>query len=243
MTEKEGRAYSIGNAPGGKGTSVEYLQERLERAGRVLGVEIPAGAPERLFAFLGELAKWNKAYNLVGRRTTWPDLVEHCIDSLSALLVTGALAEETRAVDIGTGAGFPGIPLYLVGGPFELVLLEATRKKIAFLRHIKRSMALDGVRVEGLRAEEAAKKSGLRGSFDLALMRAVTDWRKALPLGSGFLKESGRLVLLAGAAAVEEIGKAQNYLQKAGFRLDRTRSSRRLTGRETAVLSLERTAG
>lgn len=222
---------------------MELLQERLGGAGKALGIEIDEQAAERLFFFLGELAKWNKAYNLVGRRTAWPELVEHCIDSLSPLLVTGTIGGDNRAIDIGTGAGFPGIPLYLAGDPFDLVLLEVVRKKVAFLRHVKRSMGLEKIQVEGLRAEDAAKQQGMKAAFDLVLMRAVADWRKALTLGKGFLKQGGRMVLLAGSGAADELGRAQTHLEKTGFRLERTRSSRRLTGRDTVVLSLERTAG
>ncbi len=219
------------------------MRERLEKTGKTLGIEIGEEAAERLFTFLGELSKWNKAYNLVGRRTTWPDLVEHCIDSLSPLMVTGYIGGDSQVIDIGTGAGFPGIPLYLVNGPFELVLLESMRKKVAFLRHIKRSMGLEQVRVEGARAEEAATRRRLGAGCDLALMRAVTDWRRALLLGRGLLKPEGKMVMLAGPGAAGEMERAQTYLQKTGFRLAKTRSSRRLTGRDTVVLSLERTAG
>jgi len=229
--------------PGSKVTEVEILQKRLAGASEALGIEMEGDTAERLFFFLGELAKWNKAYNLVGRRTAWPDLVEHCIDSLSPLMVTGPISEDSRVIDIGTGAGFPGIPLYLAEGPFGLVLLEAVRKKVAFLRHVKRSMGLEGVEIEGLRAEEAAKRQELKGHFDLALMRAVADWRKALTLATGLLTPGGRMVILAGSGAADEMGRAQAYLEKTGFRLEKTRSSRRLTGRDTAVLSLERTAG
>lgn len=198
---------------------------------------------EKLFVFLGELSKWNKAYNLVGRKTTWPDLVEHCVDSLSPLMVTGDISSDTRVIDIGTGAGFPGIPLYLVEGPFPLVLLEAMRKKVAFLRHVKRNMGLGEITVQGIRAEEAAKNKSLAESFDLAVMRAVADWRKAILLGKGLLKPGGMMVILAGAGAADEMGKAQLYLQKTGFQLAKSRSSRRLTGRDTAVVGLEKAAG
>ncbi len=179
----------------------------------------------------------------MGRKTTWPDLVEHCVDSLSPLLVTGDIGSDSRVIDIGTGAGFPGIPLYLVEGPFQLVLLEVMRKKVAFLRHVKRSMGLEGIQVEGVRAEEAAKSKSLAESFDLAVMRAVADWRKALLLGRGLLRPGGMIVILAGAGAAEEMGKAQLYLQKTGFQLAKSRSSRRLTGRDTAVVGLVKAGG
>ncbi len=221
---------------------MELLQEKLGKASRALGVEIDEEAAKRLFVFLGELAKWNKAYNLVGRKTTWPDLVDHCVDSLSTLLVIEGLGEDSRVIDIGTGAGFPGIPLYLTRGPFGLVLLEVVRKKVAFLRHVKRSMGMEQAQVLAKRAEELSRQKDMGATFDLALMRAVADWRKAIPLGKGLVRPGGAMVMLCGTGAAEEIGKAEAYLQKAGFRLAKTRSSRRLTGRDTAVLSLEKIA-
>lgn len=222
---------------------MEFLRERLEKTEKALGVELKEGAAENIYVFLEELGKWNRAYNLVGRRATLHDLVEHCIDSLSAMMVTGCISEDSKVIDIGTGAGFPGIPLYLVAGPFEMVLLEAVRKKVAFLRHVKRRMGLEQVRVEGLRAEEAAKREELGAGFDLALLRAVTDWRKALPLGRGLLKPKGKMVMLAGPGAAGEMERAQDYLRKTGFLIGEERSSRRITGRDTAVLSLERIGG
>jgi 16S rRNA (guanine527-N7)-methyltransferase len=222
-----------------EGAREAFLRQRLERAARSLGKELRADATPRLLAYLEELNRWNKAYNLVGRRSTWEELVEHAIDSLAILMVVGEL-EGRRSVDVGTGAGLPGIPLYLAAGPFELALVESTRKKIAFLQHSKRMLEMERIEVVGARAEEAGKEIGRKGSYDLVMMRAVADSGKAMALARLFLREGGSLVLLVGKKAADELSRRQTALERAGYRLEKSRSAQRLTGRDTAVVVLRR---
>ncbi|MHB8779983.1 MAG: 16S rRNA (guanine(527)-N(7))-methyltransferase RsmG [Candidatus Geothermincolia bacterium] len=221
------------------GARESYLDKKLQNAERVLALELDEAVKQALLTYLTELVRWNKAYNLVGRKTTWDGMVDHCVDSLSPLLLLEGL-EGKAVMDLGAGAGFPGIPLYIAKGPFPLTLLDSTRKKVTFLRQVRALLGLGMVEVVAARAQDAAREAARKQAYDLVLMRAVADYRKGLPLAAPFLKSDGMVVALVGKEAAECMGQDRDGLARSGFELAKTRSTRRLTGRDTAVISLRR---
>ncbi len=148
--------------------------------------------------YLTELKKWNKAYNLTSLKTDEDIIVKHFLDSLLYLKVIpqGKLS----VMDVGSGAGFPGIPIKIMRPEIVMYLVEPSRKKAGFLRHIISALGLEGIEVLERRIEEI--KSLV---VDAAMTRALFDikdfCRKAIPV----LKEGGRLVVSKGPKVNEEI--------------------------------------
>ncbi len=151
--------------------------------------------------YYNRLIERNSRVNLT--RITEPSEVayKHFADSLlgAELIPNGA-----RVVDVGTGAGFPGIPLKLFRPDIELVLVDSLAKRVAFLREICDELGLD-VNAVHARAEDAARLPGLRGAFDIAVSRAVAPMSILTELTVPFLKVGGRSLMYKGPGADEEI--------------------------------------
>jgi 16S rRNA (guanine527-N7)-methyltransferase len=119
--------------------------------------------------YLKELLEWNKKFNLTAITDPEEIRIKHFEDSLT--LLQAIQLKDQSVIDVGTGAGFPGIPLKIVCPEIKLTLLEATKKKVEFLKHIVSILNLQEVEIIWGRAEEIIKRK--RESFDLALSRAV----------------------------------------------------------------------
>ncbi|RJQ46948.1 MAG: 16S rRNA (guanine(527)-N(7))-methyltransferase RsmG [Nitrospiraceae bacterium] len=160
--------------------------------------------PEQIRAFmtfLSELKKWNGAYNLTALKTDEDIVIKHFLDSLLYLrtLPAGTL----KLVDAGTGAGFPGIPIKIIMPGIDLTLIESSKKKAAFLRHIIRSLKLSSVTVLEQRLESLGKE--YESTFDVIVSRATFSIKEFLKLAGPYIKEGGILVLNKGPKAAKEI--------------------------------------
>jgi len=147
---------------------------------------------ERLRAYLDLLLKWNAKINLTAVRNPEEIVTRHFGESL---FVAGKLFLEPKVesvIDIGSGAGFPGIPLKIWNGAADLILIESNQKKAVFLREVVRTLGLDHVSVETGRAEKATVRA------ELVTLRAVERFDQILPAAHGLLEPSGRLALLIG---------------------------------------------
>ena len=176
---------------------------------------------QRAFSiYADELLAWNEHTNLTA--ITAPEDVEmrHFLDSLSVLLAV-PLTPGLRVIDVGTGAGFPGLPLRLLCPFIELTLLEATAKKTAFLEHIVSRLKLNNVRILTARAEEAGQDAATREKFDLVLARAVAQ----MPVLAEYLlplcRVGGRCIAMKGETAVVEAQQAENALRILGGHVEK----------------------
>lgn len=174
-----------------------------------------------------EIIAGNKRLNLT-RITTKEDFWEkHLWDSVAGIIygdVAIELAEKKslRAIDIGTGAGFPGIPIGIFSEQIEVTLLDSTRKKISFLEESIARLKLDNIKTLAGRAEDLCRKSDRRLAYDLATIRAVSKNAKvAAELTLPFLKIGGIGILYRGRWQPEETSALQKEVSKLGGILDR----------------------
>jgi 16S rRNA (guanine527-N7)-methyltransferase len=153
--------------------------------------------------YLSELKKWNRAYNLTGLENDKDIIIKHFFDSL---LYLKAISEgEIRVADVGSGAGFPGIPIKIMRPEIEMYLIEPSRKKSAFLRHIIRRLELKRIEVIEKRIEEIKVNQELAQPFDIALTRALFSIKDFLKKASHIVKTGGILILNKGPKVKEEI--------------------------------------
>lgn len=153
-------------------------------------------SPEELQAFsryLSLLVQWNRARQLTGYRTP-PEITEKLfLDSL--LFLRWIEPPARKLLDLGAGAGIPGIPIKIVEPGVEVTLLEARRRRTSFLATVVRELKLEGVEVRRGRAEELlAREPTLAGAFDVVVARAVGPLKSILPLGLAFLTHGGRFI-------------------------------------------------
>ncbi len=172
------------------------VPERLLAQGLAgLGLDGPPLAA-RLLEFLGELGKWNRAYNLTAIRDPAEMVTKHLLDSLAILpLVLG------RVLDVGAGAGLPAVPLALADATLHVTALDSNGKKARFLREAVRTLPLPNVRVAQVRAQE------LTGTFDCITARAFAALGEMLEWGGHALAPDG--VWLASKGRVQEAELAQ----------------------------------
>ncbi len=170
----------------------------LERGLKELSLGFTTEQIRAFMTYLFELKKWSRAYNLTSLKTDQEIIVKHFLDSL---LYLGTIPEgEVSILDVGSGAGFPGIPIKIMRPEAVMYLLESSRKKAAFLSHMIKVLRLEKIEVKEKRIEELKDLT-----VDVALTRALFDAGEFLKKASPHLKEGGRLVLSKGPKVREEL--------------------------------------
>lgn len=197
--------------------------KRLLDGARELGIDL---TPEQLNAFeiyYRELRAWNARANLTTIVERDQVIVKHFLDSLSVapiLRQTFSAAPGSHSlIDIGSGAGFPGLPLKIVFPEIHVTLLEATRKKVDFLEHIIALLQLRNVTAIHARAEGPAHDPARREKYDAAVARAVADLATLLEYALPFVRVGGIFVAQKGIRVDEEIHHAARALETLGGRV------------------------
>lgn len=176
---------------------------------------------QRAFRVLAEqLLDWNTRVNLTAITDPGEVEIRHFLDSIS---VTRAvkMGPGCRVIDVGTGAGFPGLPLRIVQPQIALSLLESTGKKTEYLQHIVDTLDMSGVQVVNMRAEEAGQDPALREQFDVAVARAVARLPVLAEYMLPLLKVGGKMVAMKGESAAQEVSQAQEALRLLGGEMRR----------------------
>jgi 16S rRNA (guanine527-N7)-methyltransferase len=168
--------------------------QALERGLDELALELPAGAKEKLLAYMELLAKWNRIYNLTAIRDPLEMVTHHLLDSLS---VTPHLPLAARAslADVGSGGGLPGIPLAIARPEWQVTVNDSLEKKAAFLRQAKIELDLPNVRVHEGRAERWQPDA----MFELVISRAFADLRDFVAVCAHLVARGGWLAAMKGA--------------------------------------------
>ncbi|HYX48881.1 MAG TPA: 16S rRNA (guanine(527)-N(7))-methyltransferase RsmG, partial [Ktedonobacteraceae bacterium] len=181
-----------------------------------LGLAITEQQSQQFLRYQQELLDWNTRMNLTSITKPEEVLIKHFLDSLSLLMVYDAPA--ARVLDIGAGAGFPGLPLKILRPQWHIVLLEATGKKVRFLQHIIETLQLkDVVAVHG-RAEELGHRADYRGLFDLVTARAVTSLPALIEYAAPFCCVGGQMVFPKKGDLAEELARGKRAASQLGTR-------------------------
>ena len=201
------------------------MKKLIEGAGK-LGIEFNARQVKQFELYYQELIEWNRKINLTAITDYSSVQVKHFLDSLTiTLALTGEEAEKPdfNIVDIGTGAGFPGLPLKILFPQPRLVLIEPTTKKTAFLHHIIHKLELENIEVLNSRAEEAAHLPPYREQFSLVLSRAVALLPVLVELTLPFCRIGGRFVAQKKGELDQEIDGAEKAIATLGGKLDQVK--------------------
>ena len=185
----------------------------LVAGANTLGIHLGVNAVAAFRAYREDLLRWSERMNLTALATPAQIVQQGFLDSLACapLLPSSAI----RVIDIGSGAGFPAIPLALVKPGLEFTLVEPSRKKVTFLRHVVRRLRLTLVQIRPNRIEALLGESAMLEAFDVALARAVAPLADVSRLVLPFLRPSG--IFLAQTGAAEHIDEAVSRLARAGF--------------------------
>lgn len=166
------------------------------------------------------LLKWNQRFNLTAIRSEEDIWVKHFLDSLSCFQVMSGTPTH-RVVDVGSGAGFPGLVLKIANPEIQLTLIESVRKKADFCEHLIQTLDLAGVEVLNERAEFAGHTNEHREKYDWAVARAVAAMPTLVEYLLPFVKLGGRMLAQKGKNGLEEAQSAENAIRLLGGKLDR----------------------
>ena len=195
--------------------------EKLKAGAKKLGLELNPTQLEQFEIYYQELLDWNQRINLTAI-TGYEDVqIKHFLDSLTVTLAwqQAISSADFRLIDVGTGAGIPGIPVKIAFPDIKLVLLEATAKKAAFLHHINHKLGLDNVEILVGRAEDVAHEAQYRERFDLVLSRAVAPLPTLVELALPFCAIGGSFIAQKKGTIDPEISRANKAISTLGGNL------------------------
>lgn len=158
------------------------------------------------------LVEWNEKINLTTITQEDEVYIKHFLDSISCLL-SDKIEKNAKVIDVGTGAGFPGLPIKMIRQDIKLTLLDSLNKRINFLKEVCDNIGIDDVEFIHSRAEDGGKNPKYRQAFDVVVSRAVANLTVLLEYTTPFLKVGGYMVCLKGPSLDEELKDAKKALE------------------------------
>ncbi len=215
--------------------NLPLFRENLSRA----GISVPEETENALDRFAAMLIETNEQFNLTA--ITDPDgiAVKHFADSLSSMAVYD-FKDGAKVIDIGTGAGFPGMPLLTANHGINLTFMDSTGKKLDFVADCLSALGLSAVTLKA-RAEEAGKDSGYREKFDVAVSRAVAPLNILCEYALPFVRKGGVFIAMKGAGGREELEGAKKAIGTLGGKI-KSETEIHLTDGERDIIVIEKTS-
>ena len=172
---------------------------------------------EKYFKYMKNVLEWNTKINVTAVRDEENFIIKHYIDSL---VISKYVEGNPRVIDIGTGAGFPGVPVKLYNEDMDITLIDSINKKLNVIRESIKGLDLKNIEIIHSRAEDLAVKEGYRESFDVATTRAVSNLSTILEYMMPFIKVGGIAVCMKGPNYQEELDSARNAIKVLGGKLE-----------------------
>ena len=201
------------------------MDERLVEGAAEFGIKLSDIQMGQFRLYHERMVEWNEMMNLT-RIIEWDHVVgRHFLDSLSVItaLPPEALRSDATLLDVGSGAGLPGVPLKIVFPDLKVTLLEVTQKKALFLEQVVVELGLPGLEVRTGRAEDLAREPDLREAFDTVVARAVAKLNVLVELMAGFCRVEGVVVAQKGNAPHDEIRLASKAIKTMGVEVAEVR--------------------
>lgn len=181
------------------------------------GIKFNKEKTELLFRFMNLILEWNEKINVTAIKDEKEFIVKHFIDSL---VIGDLLGDAKNVLDIGTGGGFPGIPLKIYYPEKEFTLIDSVNKKVTVVNDINDKLGLSTIEALHIRAEDLARNSSYREQFDLVVTRAVSKLSTIVEYMLPFTKVGGRAICMKGPNAEQEILEAKTAIFKLGGEIE-----------------------
>jgi 16S rRNA (guanine527-N7)-methyltransferase len=194
------------------------MNKLAQQARNLLGIQLTSRQLNALEVYEQELLHWNEHTNLTAIREAEQIRIKHFLDSLTCLIVIRE-APPARVVDVGSGAGFPGLPLKIIYPSMQLTLVESIGKKVDFCRHVIQTLGLEGVQVIQERAEALGQMPEHRQQYDWALARAVAVMPVLVEYLLPLVRVGGAALAMKGESAPAEAHAAEHATRLLGGHL------------------------
>lgn len=194
----------------------EEFYEKMKSLSNNIDIEITKSQVEKFYIYMIQLLEWNKKINLTAIEDQDEIILKHFIDSLT---IEKYIKNAKNIIDIGTGAGFPGIPIAIINNNINITLLDSLNKRIKFLNNIIQKLELNNVIAIHGRAEDMAKLEEYREKFDIVTSRAVAPFNILLEYMLPFNKVNGRSISMKGSN-IEEIENSSKALNELGGKIE-----------------------
>ncbi len=194
--------------------SKDVLRQGLKE----IGLDADDKMINKFLKFKDLLIEWNRKMNLTGITEENQIMIKHFLDSLTCL-TTGVIGNDMKIIDVGTGAGFPGIPLKVYHDNLDITLLDSLKKRVRYLEVVCQELGLGGVRVLHGRAEDYGNKEGYRERYDLAVARAVAELSVLCEYCLPFVKVNGYFIAQKGPRVYEEVSKSKKAVDVLGGKI------------------------
>lgn len=195
----------------------EIFSKELEIKAKQIEIELTKEQIEKYYNYMNLLLEWNEKINLTAIIDQKEIILKHFVDSLT---IAKYIKDDEKLIDVGTGAGFPGIPLSIVKENTDIVLLDSLNKRINFLEEVKENLKLENITTIHGRAEEFGKNKNEREKYDIATSRAVASLNILLEYLLPLVKVGGRAICMKGSN-IEEIENAKNALEILGGKIEK----------------------
>lgn len=182
-----------------------------------INIQLSESQCEKFYLYMNLLLEWNEKINLTAITEPQDIIKKHFIDSLT---IKSYIEKNSKIIDVGTGAGFPGIPLKIVDESYDITLLDAINKRLIFLNDIIEKSDLNNIDTIHYRAEEAGKNQLYREKFDIATSRAVASLNILVEYLLPFIKIGGKCICMKGNNVKEEIKEANKAIQLLGGKIE-----------------------
>lgn len=197
---------------------MEYNTTQFRKDAEELGIYLSDGQIEQFLLYYEMLSEWNQVMNLTAITDYGEVMKKHFIDSIS-LVKAYDVSRESAVIDVGTGAGFPGLALKIAFPNFQITLLDSLRKRIQFLDEVIEKLHLSGAETIHGRAEDFARPEKLRERFDLCVSRAVANFSVLSEYCLPFVKVGGQFIAYKSEKALAEMEKSQRAVSMLGGRV------------------------
>lgn len=173
---------------------------------------------EQFFEYMKLLIEWNEKMNLTAITEPEEIIVKHFVDSIT---ISNEIENNSKIVDVGTGAGFPGIPLSIMNPTLKITLVDSLNKRLIFLREVVNKLNLKSIEIIHARAEELGQDKKYRESFDYATSRAVAKLAVLSEYLIPLVRKNGKIISMKAGGAQEEIKEAQQAIKVLGGKMEK----------------------
>ncbi|MBQ9737037.1 MAG: 16S rRNA (guanine(527)-N(7))-methyltransferase RsmG [Clostridia bacterium] len=194
-------------------------KEILKKGLKEWGYEISSEVEDKFFKYSNSLIEWNKKINLTALTEPKDISIKHFLDSVS-LIFNMEIPENSKVIDVGTGAGFPGIPIKIIRDDLDFVYIDSLNKRINFLKELSKSLDLKDVDFIHMRAEEAGHNNSLRAKFDFAVSRAVAPLNILAEYCIPLLKTGGTFAAFKAFEIDDELNAAKSMIGNLGGKVE-----------------------